>query len=239
MGVLSDFERRLEGAVEGFFARAFRSGLQPVELAKAIRRYMGDTRHVAEDGVVVPNVFRFKVNPKDIDRLSTYGERLHQELAEVAVRSAKESGWLLRGPALVRIEAADDVSYGTYVLNGKVEKVDREATGAVTSVQPRAPGTRGVTLRVIRGGDPGTEHPLEGNRVVVGRGSDCDIPLDDPTVSRRHAAIVRRGDEWWVVDLESTNGTQVNGEPTAEQRLRAGDRIEFGEAVAEFVETSG
>ncbi len=239
MGVLSDFERRLEGAVEGFFARAFRSGLQPVELAKAIQRYMGDTRHVAEDGVVVPNVFRFKLNPKDIDRLSTYGDRLRHELGEVGVRTAKENGWLQRGPALVRIEPADDVAYGTYVLNGKVERVDRDATGAVTSVQPRADAAGGVALRILRGGEPGTEHRLEGSRVVVGRSSDCDLPLDDPTVSRRHAALVRRGDEWWLVDLESTNGTQVNDEPTAEQRLRTGDRIEFGEAVAEFVEAPG
>lgn len=239
MGVLSDFERRLEGAVEGFFARAFRSGLQPVELAKAIQRYMGDTRHVAEDGVVVPNVYRFKLNPKDIDRLTTYGDRLRHELGEVGVRTAKENGWVLRGPALVRIEPADDVAYGTYVLNGKVERVDRDATGAVTSVQPRPDVGGGVALRVLRGGEPGTEHALRGSRVVVGRSSDCDVPLDDPTVSRRHAALVRRGEEWWVVDLESTNGTQVNDEPTAEQRLRTGDRIEFGEAVAEFVEAPG
>lgn len=236
MGVLQDFERRLEGAVEGFFARAFRSGLQPVELAKAIRRYMGDTRHVAEDGVVVPNVFRFRLNPRDIDHLSTYGERLREELGEVAVRTAKESGWLLRGPALVRVEPAREVAYGTYVLNGKVERVEREATGAVTSVQPAVGARDGVALRILRGGEAGTEHPLDGARVVVGRSSDCDIALDDPTVSRRHAALVHRGDEWWVVDLESTNGTQVNDEPTAEQRLRRGDRIEFGEAVAEFVE---
>jgi hypothetical protein len=237
MGVLSDFERRLEGAVEGFFARAFRSGVQPVELAKALQRYMGDTRHVAEDGVVVPNVFRFRLNPKDIDRLSTYGDKLRQELGEVALRTSKERGWMLRGPALVRLESSDEVNFGTYILNGRVEAVDRDATGAVTSAVRR--GEPSARLRVVRGGEPGAEYPLQGPRVVAGRSSDCDVPLDDSTVSRRHAAFVLRGDDWWVVDLESTNGTRVNGSDTVEQRLRRGDRVELGEAVLEFAEASG
>lgn len=232
MGVLSDFERRLEGAVEGFFARTFRSGLEPVELAKAIQRYMGDTRHVVEDGIVVPNVFLLRISPKDFERLSTYGEKLREELGEVVVRTADERGWHLRGPALVRIEGDDEVSFGTYLLNGRVESVARDATGAVTSATPRSgPSAR---VRVVRGGEPGAEHLLDGPRVVAGRGSDCGVPLEDSTVSRRHAAFVRRGDDWWVVDLDSTNGTRVNGATTVEQRLRAGDRVEFGEAVLEF-----
>lgn len=232
MGVLSDFERRLEGAVEGFFARTFRSGLEPVELAKAIQRYMGDTRHVVEDGIVVPNVFLVRISPKDHERLSTYGEKLREELGEVVVRTADERGWQLRGPALVRIEPDDEVSFGTYLLNGRVESVARDATGAVTSAVRRAgPSAR---LRVVRGGDPGAEYTLQGPRMVAGRGSDCAVPLDDTTVSRRHAAFVLRGDDWWVVDLDSTNGTRVNGTAAAEQRLRPGDRVELGEAVVEF-----
>jgi len=232
MGVLNDFERRLEGAVEGFFARAFRSGLEPVELAKAIQRYLGDNRHVVEDGIVVPNVFLLRISPKDLERLSTYGEKLREELGEVVVRTAEERGWELRGPALVRIEADDEVSFGTYLLNGKVQSVSRDATGAVTSAAPR--GRAGARVRVIRGGQPGEERTLDGPRAVVGRGADCDLTLDDSTVSRRHAAFVRRGDDWWVVDLDSTNGTRVNGTATVEQRLRPGDRVEFGEAVLEF-----
>jgi hypothetical protein len=233
MGVLSDFERRLEGAVEGFFARAFRSGLQPVELAKAIQRYMENTRHVTDDGVVVPNVFRFRLNSRDIERLSTYGERLREELGEVVVRTSRERNWSLRGPALVVIDADDEITYGTYRLNRKVETVDQDATGAVTSVRETTAAQ--ALVRVVRGGDTGAEHRLASTRVVAGRSSECDIELDDPTVSRRHAVFVQRGDDWWVVDLDSTNGTQVNGVAAVEQRLRPGDRIELGDAILEFV----
>lgn len=239
MGVLSDFERRLEGAVEGFFARAFRSGLQPIELAKAVQRYMEDTRHVVEDGVVVPNVYRFRLNPRDVERLSTFGEKLREELGEVVVRTAQDRGWTLRGPGLVRVETDEQVRFGTYELNGKVETVSPESTGAVTHVDRERPSPGGLALRVIRGGQPGRERGLTGGRLVAGRGDDCEITLEDPTVSRRHAAFVHRAGDWWVVDLESTNGTRVNGTDTVEQRLEAGDRVELGEAVLELVRVGG
>jgi hypothetical protein len=93
MGVLQDFERRLEGAVEGFFARALRSGLQPIELAKAVQRYAEDHQHVTADGVVVPNVYRVQVSEKDHERLSTFGESLPRELGEVVVNTAADRGW--------------------------------------------------------------------------------------------------------------------------------------------------
>lgn len=239
MGVLSDFERRLEGAVEGFFARAFRSGLQPIELAKAIRRYAEDNQHVTEDGVVVPNVYRFRLSPKDIERLESFGERLRRELAELVVGTARERGWRLRGPALVRMEASNEVTVGTYELAGRVETVAEGTTGAVgaaDAVPDRRQGTAALVLRVFRGGEPERAYELSGTRLVAGRSRDCDITLDDSTVSRRHAAFIDRGGEWWVVDLDSTNGTRVNGAETGERRLRTGDRVELGEAVLELVE---
>lgn len=239
MGVLSDFERRLEGAVEGFFARAFRSGLQPIELAKAVRRYAEDNQHVTEDGVVIPNVYRFRLSRKDVERLESFGDRLKQELAEVVVGTARERNWKLRGPALVRIEAAPEVALGTYELAGRVESVREDATGAVSpaaDVPDRRRERANVALQVFRGGERGRTFPLSGPRVVAGRSPDCDVTLDDATVSRRHAAFVERGGDWWVVDLDSTNGTRVNGVETGERRLRRGDRIELGEAVVELVE---
>lgn len=232
MGVLQDFEQRLEGAVEGFFARAFRSGLQPIELAKAVQRYAEDHQQVTASGVVVPNVYRFRVNPRDGERLREFGGELSSELAGVVVGTADERAWTLRGPALVSVEEAEDVRFGTYELTGRVEVVEGEPP------QPRRPepDSAGHRLRVVTGRDAGREVPLAGSRVVVGRLPDCDLALDEPTVSRRHAAFVRRGDEWWVVDLGSTNGTRVNGHAAGEHLLAPGDRIELSEAVVEFVE---
>ena len=254
MGVLQDFERRLEGAVEGFFARAFRSGLQPVELAKALQRYAADNQHVTADGVVVPNVYRVQVSPKDHERMSTFGQTLPRELAEVLVRTAADRGWWLRGPVKVRIEVDDAVQYGRYTITGRVEVVEGARSGqrrdAPASRPPAAGGEGGridrtqvvgatapprLHLRVRAGGEVGATVPVSGERMTLGRHSGCDVTLKDTTVSREHAALVRRADGWWAVDLGSTNGTAVNGARAAEQRVRIGDRIELGDAVVEMV----
>ncbi len=236
--MLSHFERRLEGAVEGFFARAFRSALQPVELAKALRRYAEDNQHVTEAGVVVPNLYRFQLNPRDVERLATLGDRLKRELAEAVALLARERGWRLRGPVVVRIEESSEVRYGTYELAGRVESVSPDATGAVPAVPGQRPDSsrERYALRVVRGGKRGEEVKLDDARLLAGRHPDCDIALEDPTVSRQHAAFVRRGGDWWVIDLDSTNGTRVNGADATEHVLQPGDRIELGQAVVELVE---
>lgn len=281
MRALQHFERRLEGAVEGFFARAFRSGLQPIELAKAVQRYAEDHQHVTTDGVVVPNVYRIEVAPKDRDRLSSFGESLPRELGEVVVMTASDRGWQLRGPVKVRIGASDDVKVGRYTLTGRVEVVDAPADAAPdpsqrpaaarvtnaagveggsahlddaehdgtahggsftddaerfdrTQVVADAPRS-GYAVRLTGGPNPGTVVPVSGQRVTLGRLSSCAVTVAEPSVSREHAALVRRGDRWWIIDLGSTNGTRVNGVRAAEQPVATGDRIQLGDAVVEFL----
>lgn len=276
MGVLQDFERRLEGAVEGFFARTFRSGLQPVELAKGLQRYARDTRQVTHDGVVVPNVYRFQVNPADLARFERLGADLSAELAAVVTATAMEEDWRLRGNVAVLIEPGEDVGVGRYELAARVEstgrrpqppappapsgpsptpdddpdKVTRDGSsdsGTTPSAHDAAPDATqllGATtpgpsspraaLRVVSGGTP-TVVRLQG-RTVAGRAPSCAVPLEDSSVSREHAAFVRRDGTWWVVDLGSTNGTAVNDRTAAEHELSDGDRVRLGDAVLEFVE---
>jgi hypothetical protein len=296
MGVLQGFENRLEGAVEGFFSRVFRSGLQPVELARGVQRYAADNQHVTADGVVIPNVYRISLSPKDHERLQTFGQSLPRELGQVIASTASERGWVLRGPVKVRIQQEDDIRVGRFRTTGRVEVVEPDAevrrpsrlTGgsgssrpaeqrhreaatpaggtpaAVPSASGQAPRTGApsspdataaehraeldrtqvvsgppkavLELKIHTGESAGTSIPLRGSRVSVGRLRSCDLALPDSTVSREHAAIVRRGDTWWVVDLGSTNGTRVNGVQAAEQPIDIGDRIEFGDAVVELVE---
>lgn len=238
MGVLQDFERRLEGAVEGFFARAFRGGLQPVELAKALQRYMADNQHVTADDVVVPNVFRFRISTQDAERLASYGDVLGDELADVVERTAADRDWRLRGAAGVQVEESDDVARGRYELAGRVEPGPRTPDPAGAPSEAPSGGRSGAQdggdLRVTGGSDGAVS--LTGTRLVAGRLASCDITVDDPTVSREHAAFVRRGDGWWVVDLGSTNGTVVNGARVSEERLEPGDTVELGESKLAVVE---
>lgn len=233
MSVLKDFERRLEGAVEGFFARAFRSGLQPVELAKAVQRYAGNYQNVGVDGVFVPNVYRFELNPADHERFREFGESLANELSDVLVRTAAERGWQLRGPARIELAVNDQVPVGTYELRGKVE--------ASAGAQPSADGGGGG------GGTPsGARAALElvdqaGQRVplarqaVIGRMPGCDVQLDDPSVSRRHARISQASNGWLIEDLGSTNGIMVNGASVDREYLSGGEDIELGNVRMRFI----
>ncbi len=288
MGVLQEFERRLEGAVEGFFARAFRSGIQPIELAKAVQRYAEDHQHVTADGVVVPNVYRLTVGPKDHDRLEGFGASLPRELAEVLVSTAAERGWILRGPAKARIVVDDAVRLGRFRIAGRIEVVEGSSAPSTSSAQAAAapagsaaPGpawaderpnpldapappssipsqpvtpaassqargfdhtqvvaaTPGAGLHLVvrrAQGSNGASVPVQGSRLTAGRLERCDLTIQDSTVSREHAAFVRRGERWWVVDLGSTNGTRVNGRRAAEHPLEPGDQVELGDALVEF-----
>jgi len=235
MSVLRDFERRLEGAVEGFFARAFRSGLQPVELAKAIQRYAGNYQNVGVDGVFVPNVYRFELNPTDHERFREFGESLANELSDVLVRTAAERGWQLRGPARIELAVDEDVPLGTYELRGKVEALAGGDAPPRSSAPPRgeeAAGAARATLELVD--QAGQQIPLP-NQAVVGRMPGCDVQLDDPSVSRRHARISKATQGWLIEDLGSTNGIMVNGASVDREYLTGGEDIELGNVRLRFV----
>lgn len=236
MSVLRDFERRLEGAVEGFFARAFRSGLQPVELAKAIQRYAGNYQNVGVDGVFVPNVYRFELNPTDHERFREFGESLANELSDVLVRTAAERGWQLRGPARIELAVDEDVPLGTYELRGKVEAsaggdVHPRSAAPSRGGQPPSGAGRAILELVDQAGQ---QIPLP-SQAVVGRMPGCDVQLDDPSVSRRHARISKATQGWLIEDLGSTNGIMVNGASVDREYLTGGEDIELGNVRLRFV----
>ena len=74
----------------------------------------------------------------------------------------------------------------------------------------------------------GRTHALEGAKVVLGRSKDCDVQVEDANVSRRHAELRREGGAWWLVDLDSTNGTELNGKRVKRSKLDDGDTITLG-----------
>ncbi|CAN5919892.1 DUF3662 and FHA domain-containing protein [soil metagenome] len=246
MSVLRDFERRLEGAVEGFFARAFRSGLQPVELAKAVQRYAGNYQNVGVDGVFVPNVYRFELNPADHERFREFGESLANELSDVLVRTAAERGWQLRGPARIELALDENVPLGTYELRGKVEAAAggppaAQAPAAPPASQPDPPPTAAPTARASAAraslelvDQAGQVIPLA-SQAIIGRMPGCDVQLDDPSVSRRHARISKASNGWLVEDLGSTNGVMVNGTSVDREYLRGGEDLELGNVRLRFV----
>jgi FHA domain/zinc-ribbon domain len=109
-------------------------------------------------------------------------------------------------------------------------------TGELEEVNLEDVVARGAAL-VIRagGGRAGESFPLEGERLTVGRRPDSDIFLDDVTVSRDHAVIVRRGGDYHLDDCGSLNGTYVNRERIESQRLADGDELQIGKYKLAFL----
>lgn len=226
MGILRDFESRLERVVEGFFTKAFRSGLQPVELAKRILREMEAGKTVGVKEVWVPNRYRITLSKEDAERLAGMEASLARELEQVVVEGARERAFGLVARAEVAFETDEDLGRGEFRMEAEIS----EETGPPPPEQ-RAPSP---VLVLLRGGEELKTYPLDGDRLVIGRLEGSDVQIDDPGASRKHAEVRRKEDDFLIVDLGSTNGTLVNEQQISEQPLEDGDRITIGTTVLEF-----
>jgi len=235
--------------VEGAFARAFRSELQPVEVASAVQREMDDRAAIVAKGrTLVPNDFVVELAESDHARLDVYAETLGVELANLARDYAKEQGYSFVGPVRMRFEGVPDMVTGTFRIRSGVIRGSTIEGGEIrlpASDLPRTTG-RGFPGRprlLVSGpgaqGAPdgdGEQHiyPLQTPVTLLGRGTDCDLRLVDPGVSRHHAELRVENDQVVLVDLGSTNGTFVNGQPVRRVTLSDGMRIALGRTTLVF-----
>ncbi|MFP5336015.1 MAG: FhaA domain-containing protein [Actinomycetes bacterium] len=218
MGVLDRFERGIERAVNGAFAKAFKAEVQPVELASALRRETDtEAAVVARDRTLVPNAFVIELGPSDHDRVMEWDDTLAEELADAVTDHARQQRYAFVGPVSIRLERDEELETGVFrVRSARVKGTVAPATAATAT--PHHP-----VLDV-----DGRRYQLTGAVTVLGRGSDADVVVDDPGVSRRHAEIRLDGDSAVIRDLGSTNGTFVDGERTSTARLVDGSRITVG-----------
>jgi hypothetical protein len=224
--ILREFERRLEGLVEGLFAKTSRSGLQPVELAKRLMREMDNGKVVGLRGVVAPNRFLFSLSPVDGSRFEQAEQALAAELAQVVRDAAGERGWGLMGPPEVEFEIDDDLRKGQFRCQASLVE-------GAEQVAP-APAGRGASLLIHEGGSAPRTVRIAGGTVTIGRLPECEVVVRDPGASRRHAQIREQDGGWTLTDLGSTNGTQLNGQVVQQRGLVDGDRITIGATVLEF-----
>jgi hypothetical protein len=244
VGVLQRFERRLEGMVEGAFARAFKSELQPVEVASAVQREMDDRAAIVAQGrTLVPNDFVVEVSETDFDRLEVYADNLGTELATLARDYAKEQGYSFVGPVRMRFEGVPDLTTGMFRIRSGVIRGHTVEAGEVrqpVSDLPRSQGSQfyGRPRLVVSGSggslEAGSTYELQTPVTLLGRGTDCDLRLVDPGVSRHHAELRVEEDQVVLVDLGSTNGTFVNGQPARRVVLTDGTTVTLGRTTMVF-----
>jgi hypothetical protein len=224
MGMLQRFESRLEQAVSGAFAKAFRSAVQPVELAAALQREVDNSAQIlSRDRRLVPNTFEVELSPVDDDRLQPYAHTLRDELIEVLREHADEQHYVFAGPVSISFSRADDLVTGRF-------RVRSQAAADVVAPRPAAhpPRERPVLAIEVNG----ARHPLTPPGMVIGRGADADLRINDPGVSRRHAELrvtgLRGMPVVTVADLGSTNGTLVDGQRVTEIQLHDGSTVRIG-----------
>ena len=225
MGMLQRFENRLEQAVSGAFAKAFRSAVQPVEVAAALQREVDNSAQIlSRNRRLVPNTFEVELSALDYERLQPYSQTLSTELVEMLREHADEQHYVFAGPVSIVFTEEDDLSTGRFrVRSHAAAQVSSQAKSTDTAVR-RA----GVSLTVN-----GSTHALTPPGLVVGRGSEADLRINDPGVSRRHIEFLvtgggERGLALEVHDLGSTNGMLVDGHRISATGLRDGSEVRIG-----------
>jgi pSer/pThr/pTyr-binding forkhead associated (FHA) protein len=250
VGLFDKVERGLERAVNSAFAKAFKSEVQPVELASAVRRAMDDRAAVMGHGrTMVPNLYTIELSGTDFERLSGYEEALSDELVAAAQEHADSQRYQPGGPVQISFHRDDELETGVFRVRPatsrrsiapSTEAPRRETVPPAQNAPVVAPPRRPTTSPVAR---PwlvidGERYPLIGAHTVIGRDELADVVLDDPGISRRHCEIRVTNDGPHLVtsvrDLGSTNGTFVNGERITSTRLDEGDEITIGRTHAVF-----
>jgi hypothetical protein len=255
--VLRAIEHKIEALFEGLFGRAFRTNVQPVELARKLAKEMDDHRSVSVSRVYVPNEYTVYLSPDDREQFAGYEESLLGELGEYLAEHAKRESYALLSPPAVLMETDSDLAIGEFGIATRMVQprgregapgepagqaqagatmIYRPAPGATEAVSPAELGMESETAVLEWNG---RRHAIAKERVVLGRSRDCDVQLADPNVSRRHAEVVREGATYWIVDLDSTNGVEVNGKRVRRSKLGDGDTVTLGSTDVTFTRESG
>jgi hypothetical protein len=257
--VLRAIEQKIEALVEGVFGRAFRTNVQPVELARKLSKEMDDHRQVSVSRVYVPNEYTVYLSPADRAQFEAMEASLVGELQEHLAEHARRESYALLTSPRVRIESDDDLEIGEFGIAVRMTQPDRGRraqeedlpdevdAGATMIYKPSAPLETQAASPVELGVErelayltvDGDRHEVRKRRTVIGRSKDCDLQLADPNISRRHAELRQEGTSYWIVDLDSTNGIEINGRRAKRAKLDPGDTVTIGSTDLVFGRETG
>ena len=250
--VLRAIEQKIEALFEGVFGRAFRTNVQPVELARKLAKEMDDHRTVSVSRVYVPNEYTVYLSSADRAQFEGYESSLQTELEDYLTEHAKRESYSLLTAPRVLLETDDDLAVGEFGIATRMvqprrarraedEPEGQAEPGATMIYKPAAPPAEAPA-----GGGAGLEREaavlewagrtlrVDKRSVVLGRSRECDIQIEDPNVSRRHAELRQEGSAYWIIDLDSTNGIEVNGRRVKRAKLAPGDAFTVGSTEVTF-----
>jgi hypothetical protein len=215
LGFLENFEKGLERIVNGAFSKTFKSEIQPVEIAAAIRAEMDSKASIlSRDRILAPNTFSVSLATPDFKRMATLGEALISELTELTTRHALKQGFQFGAALAIKLVEDQTLNMG---------QVTVRSTSQNTKVEWMP------TLDVA-----GKRFLLNKAHTSVGRDASADIQIDDNGLSRKHFEIIWDGKNAAVHDLKSTNGTMVAGRKIDEVAIADNTLIQAGRSDFTF-----
>ncbi len=284
MSIFGKFERKVESAVNGVFARAFKGDVQPVEIAARLQKELdAEAKLMSRDKRLVPNEFVVGLSEHDYDKLTPYSKTLIAELAGELKTHARDMGYVFSGPIRIHFDQNTSLPTGRFTVAseavaGMTPAADRQpptrpsprsapsaqsaASAQSASSAQSAPAWSAPSAYSAASGQSagsaysarsaesasdnlfrptssrselvlevnGLRHPLAPPGFVIGRGTDADLRINDPGISRLHAEVKVHpaSGAAEIVDLGSTNGITVNGHKVRQATLTEGTRIEIG-----------
>jgi hypothetical protein len=192
---LEQFERRIAGAVESLFSRGAPRGIEPAEIGRRLVRELERNVRIGVRSEIAPNRVVVGLAPSDLEELAPLRARVEEELVALVEETVEDEGYDLLGPVSVQLLADEDLKPGTFYID------------TTFAEDPSFRNRWRLTL------PNGSHVELGPGTYVLGRQDGVDVRIEDPRVSRRHAELRIADGVAIVVDLGSTNGTFVNGEP--------------------------
>lgn len=238
MKLLDRFEHALERLMEGTSGSLFRQPVQPAEIGKRLQREMLSNRRASVGTSIVPNAYTVRLSPRDYEQFASYKTGLSRQMEAWLAQVATERNLSVVDRIRVTIEEDEtvrrrSVNVDSLIADGRAvasPSASRALPPQPTAAFHVAPSADASSCSLVGTGGTfrGTEVALSSGLNTVGRGSECDIVLDAPDISRRHARITWESGLSRVEDLNSTNGTFLNGEPVRIADMVDGDEIRFG-----------
>jgi hypothetical protein len=206
---LDKFEKSLEKKVTGLFSKTFKSSLEPVEIASAIKQEMDAKASIlSRDRILVPNSYLVQLSPQDYERLNDLGEPLIRELNKLCLEHANKQRFQFGEVLEISLAQDSSLALGQLAVVSSSKKLD------IAWVP---------VLEVA-----GVSHSLVSSKTTVGRDSTADIQIGDNGLSRKHFEILWDGSSAVLRDLGSTNGVKVNGRKIDQVVLQNGTAFSAG-----------